>query len=125
MIEGLILELDRLNIGPNIYDLHVPCVILVDDISLISNAKTKLQRQLIVIVDYASIRWLKYSPFNSCMISLTYKRHRRKPATENFCLLGNQNLPIDITDIYPGVTIPNKLSCESAITRSCCKGHEK
>lgn len=126
MIDGLILELDRLNIGPHICDLHVPCVILADDTSLISNTQTTMQKQLNVVVDFASKWRLKYNPLKSCIIYFTSKRNRRKPATENIFLLGNKNSPIDITDenIYAGVTITNKLSCASAISRSCCKGRK-
>ena len=126
MIDGLILGLDRLNIGPHICDLHVPCVILADDTSLISNTQTTMQKQLNVVVDYASKWRLKYNPLKSCIIYFTSKRNRRKPATENIFLLGNKNSPIDITDenIYAGVTITNKLSCASAISRSCCKGRK-
>lgn len=104
MIDGLILELDRLNIGPHICDLHVPCVILADDTSLISNTQTTMQKQLNVVVDFASKWRLKYNPLKSCIIYFTSKRNRRKPATENIFLLGNKNSPIDITDenIYAG-----------------------
>lgn len=61
MIDGLILELDRLNIGPYICDLHVPCIILADDTSLISNTQPTLQTQLNVVVEYASKWRLKYN----------------------------------------------------------------
>lgn len=53
MIDGLIFELDRLNICPHICDLRVPCVILADGTSLISNTQTTMQTQLNVAVDYA------------------------------------------------------------------------
>lgn len=51
MIDLLILELDRLNISPHVCDLHVPCVILADDTTLISNTQTTIQKQQNVVVD--------------------------------------------------------------------------
>lgn len=126
MINGLILELDHLNNGPRICNLHVPCVILADDTSLISSTASALQTQLNVVVDYASKWHLKYNPSKSCIIYFTSKRNRRQSATENIFLLGNKNTPIDVKEenTYAGVTITNKLSSDSAISRACCKGRK-
>lgn len=77
MIDGLIFELDRLNICPHICDLRVPCVILADGTSLISNTQTTMQTQLNVAVDYA-FKWrLKYNSLKSCIIYFTSKYNRK------------------------------------------------
>lgn len=77
MIDCLILELFRLNIGPHICDLCVPCVILADGTSLIISTQTTMQTQLNVAVDYASKRRLKYNSLNRCIIYFTSKRNRK------------------------------------------------
>jgi hypothetical protein len=124
MINSLISALHGLNIGPHIRDLHIPCVILADDTSLIASTPSTLQTQLNVVTDYASKWRLKFNPSKSCIIYFTTKRNRRKPDTEKIFLLGNNGLPINITDenTYAGVKITDRSSSESAISRACTKG---
>jgi hypothetical protein len=88
MINDLISELDDLNVGPQVCNLHVPCVILADDTSLISNTPKNMQMQLNVVSEYASKWRLTYNPSKSCVMAFTNNQVHRQLVTDKRFYLG-------------------------------------
>ena len=64
-INDLITQLNKVNAGTHVGNLHINNLLFADDIMLMANSKTKLQQLLNICSDWANTWQLKFSPSKS------------------------------------------------------------
>ncbi|CAC5412009.1 unnamed protein product [Mytilus coruscus] len=78
-INDLIYQLIESKSGLIIEHLHIPCVLLADDTTLLSSSKNGLQILLNIVYEYAQ-RWrLKYNALKSKFLLFSPKKYMHKP----------------------------------------------
>lgn len=118
MIDDLITELDQTLCGLKIADLHLPCVLLADDTTVMANSHHSMQHLLDNISSYAR-RWrLRYNADKSCTVLFTNKRTAVIPSF----LFDKTQIPAVKNKKYAGVPLAYNLKSNYAIEEACDKG---
>lgn len=118
MIDDLITDLDHTLRGLKLVDLHLPCVLLADDTTVMANSHHSMQHLLDTISNYAK-RWrLKYNADKSCSILFTNKRRTDIPSF----LFDNSPIPVVKIKKYAGITLKYNCKPNDAIKEACDKG---